>query len=91
VWARKLLTLWHTPDDMARAYTEVIASAFASGLTWSSAHGDRPVYCPSPGLKGSEALGALERFLGDHPDMADRTYGDPLAASLALAFPCTPK
>ena len=30
----------------------------------------------------------VEKFLQDHPDMAEKTYGDAVAASLSLAFPC---
>ena len=33
-------------------------------------------------------MGALKRFLEDHPDMAERPYGDALAATLSRAFPC---
>ena len=40
-------------------------------------------------MKGSEAMSAFERFLVDHPDMADRPYGDALAASLSREFPCS--
>jgi hypothetical protein len=39
-------------------------------------------------LKGSDAIPALERFLADHPDMAEKTYGDAPAATLSRAFPC---
>lgn len=34
---------------------------------------------------------ALERFVADHPDMAETPYGDALAATLAGAFPCPAK
>jgi hypothetical protein len=33
---------------------------------------------------------AFERFLADHLDMAERPYGDAMAASLSRAFPCQP-
>ena len=71
-----------------RMLAEVIASAFASGLSWSSAHGGKEVYCPPPNLKGPEFMIDVEKFLQDHPDMAEKTYGDAVAASLSLAFPC---
>ena len=31
----------------------------------------KPVYCPPPNQKGSEALSAFERFLADHPAIRD--------------------
>lgn len=48
--ARRLLTGWKDPDQATHFVAEVIASAFASGLSWSAAHGDKPVYCPPEGL-----------------------------------------
>ncbi len=39
---------------------EVIASAFASGLSWSTSLGGKEVYCPSPGLKGQQVMSAFE-------------------------------
>ena len=46
------------------------------------------VYCPPPGLKGHEIMVAFERFLEDNPDMAERPYGDAMAATLSRAFAC---
>ena len=66
----------------------MIASAFASGLSWSSAHGGKEVYCPPPDLKGQEVMIGFEKFLQDNPDMAEKPYGDAMAASLSRAFPC---
>ena len=51
---------------------EVIASAFASGLSWSSAHGGREVYCRPPGLKGQQVMAGFEKFLEENPDMAEK-------------------
>ena len=31
---------------------------------------------------------ALQKFLEEHPDMAERPYGDAMAASLGVAYPC---
>ena len=67
---------------------EVIASALAGGLDWSAALGGKKVYCLSPGLKGADAMSALEQFLDDNSDMAERRYGDALAASVSRALPC---
>jgi hypothetical protein len=89
--ARRLLSGWKDPDQNTHLLAEVIASAFASGLSWSAAHGDKPVYCPPPDLKGAQAMSALEQFLKDHPDAAGKPYGDALAASLSLAFRCPTK
>jgi hypothetical protein len=70
---------------------EVIASAFASGMSWAGMIQGHPVYCPpSPAaLTGNQVMIALERFLSDNPDAADKTYGFALSASLTRAFPCT--
>ena len=86
--ARRLIDGWKAADQSTHLLAEVIASAFAGGLSWSAAHGDKPVYCPPPDLKGAQALSALEQFLKDHPDAAGKPYGDALAASLGLAFRC---
>jgi hypothetical protein len=55
-----------------RMLAEVIASAFASGLSWSSAHGGREVYCHPPGLKGQQVMAGFEKFLEENPDMAEK-------------------
>jgi len=86
--ARKLLSGWRDQDPSMHMLAEVIASAFASGLDWSGALGDKKVYCPPPGLKGQQIMSAFEQLLGDNPDMAERPYGDAMAASLSRAFPC---
>ena len=87
--ARRLLSNWKSDDPMMSMVAEVIASAFATGLSTAGSLSGKPVYCPPPGAKGSEALSALERFLADHPDLAERPYGDALAASLRQQFPCS--
>jgi Rap1a immunity proteins len=86
--ARRLLSNWKSDDSMMSMIAEVIASAFATGLITAGSLSGKPIYCPPPGAKGSEALSTLERFLADHPDMADRPYGEALAASLIQEFPC---
>jgi hypothetical protein len=48
----------------------------------------KEVFCPPPGLKGQRIMSAFEQFLEDNPDMAERPYGDAMAASLSRAFPC---
>jgi Rap1a immunity proteins len=87
--ARRLLSDWKSDDSMMSMIAEVIASAFATGLITAGSLSGKPIYCPPPGAKGSEALSTLERFLADHPDMADRPYGEALAASLIQEFPCS--
>jgi hypothetical protein len=87
--ARRLLEGWKTPDEEeTRELAEVIASAFASGLTWSAQHGDKAVYCPPAALKGGEVMSALERYIAGHPEAAEKAYSDALAAALSAAFPC---
>ena len=71
-----------------RLVAEVIASAFSSGLSWRGSLAGKEVYCPPPGLKGHEIMVAFERFLEDNPDMAERPYGDAMAATLSRAFAC---
>ena len=71
-----------------RMVAEVIASAFASGLSWKSLLGGKEVYCPPPGLKGGQVMTTLEQFLASNPDLAEKSYGDAMATSLSRAFPC---
>ena len=86
--ARRLLSGWKAEDPSMRMLAEVIASAFASGPSWSASMGDKAVHCPPPDLKGHEVMIAFEQFLGDNPDMAEKPYGDAMAASLSREFPC---
>ena len=39
-------------------------------------------------LKGQEVMTDFEKFLQDHPDTAEKPYGDAMAASLSREFPC---
>jgi len=55
-------------------------------LAWFPA--GKEIYCPPPGLKGHENMLSFEQFLNDNPDMADKPYGDAMAATLVRAFPC---
>jgi hypothetical protein len=34
---------------------------------------------------------AFERFLKENPDLAERPYGDVMAATLSRAYPCQTK
>jgi len=74
------------------AVAEVIASAFASGMSWAGTIEGHPLYCPPPNgaFTGSQAMSILENFIADHPEMADETYGLALSAGLRRAFPCAP-
>ena len=36
-------------------------------------------------------MSAFERFLADNPDMAEKPYGDAMAATLTRTFPCQPR
>ena len=86
--ARRLLLSWKDKDPSMSMVAEVIAAAFSSGLSWRGSLGGKEVYCPPPGLKGHEIMGAFEKFLEENPEMADKQYGDAMAASLSRAFPC---
>ena len=86
--ARRLLSSWKGEDPSMRLVAEVIASAFASGLSWRGSLAGKEVYCPPPDLKGHEIMVAFERFIEKNPDMAERPYGDAMAATLSRAFPC---
>jgi hypothetical protein len=86
--ARRLLAAWKGEDPNMKMVAEVIASAFASGLSWKATFGGKEVYCPPEGLKGGQVMIALEQFLASNPDLAEKPYGDAMAASLSRAFPC---
>ena len=86
--ARRLLAGWKDPDLPTRLLVEVIAGAFSNGLSLRGSLAGREVYCPPPGLSGHKIMSAFAQFLEDNPDMAERPYGDALAASLRRAFPC---
>jgi len=86
--ARRLLAGWKDPDPSTSMLAEVIASAFASGLSWRGSLAGKEVYCPPPDLKGRQVMIVFEKFLEENPDMAERPYGDAMAASLGRAFPC---
>jgi hypothetical protein len=90
--ARALVAAWKDADPGMAAVAEVIASAFAGGMSWAGKIEGHPVYCPPPtgALTGNQVMSILERFVSDTPDAGDKTYGFPLSASLSRAFPCTP-
>jgi Rap1a immunity proteins len=67
---------------------KMVAAAFGSGLSWRGSLGGKDIYCPPPGLKGAQVMPAFEKFLEENPDMAERPYGDAMAASLSRAYPC---
>jgi hypothetical protein len=86
--ARGLLSAWKSDDPNMRMVAEVIASAFASGLSWKGTLAEKDVYCPPQGLTGGQVMRALEQFLPGNPNFAEKTYGDAMAISLTHAFPC---
>ena len=43
---------------------------------------------PAAKPEGHEVMTDFERFLEDNPDMAEKQYGDAMAATLSRAFPC---
>jgi hypothetical protein len=86
--ARALLAAWKDQDPSATLAAELIAGAFAGGLSWGGKLDGKKVFCPPDGLTGRQIRSAFERLLGDNPDMAEQPYGDTMAASLSRAFPC---
>ena len=86
--ALRLLLGWKDRDPNTRMLAEVIASAFSTGLSWRGELAGKEVYCPPASLKGHEIMVAFERFVADNPAMAQRPYGDAMAATLSREFPC---
>ena len=86
--ARRLVAEWSGQDPERSMLAEVIASAFAGGLSWRGSLAAKEIYCPPPDFKGGQVMTALQKFLEEHPDMAERPYDDAMAASLSLAYPC---
>jgi hypothetical protein len=66
----------------------VIASGFASGLSWRGSLVGKESFERGPGLNRHEIMSAFEHFLGHNPEMAEKPYGDAMAASLSRTFPC---
>lgn len=89
--AKGLLSAWKGEDPNMRMVAEVVASAFASGLSWKGTLAGKDVYCPPQGLKGGQVMTALDQFLASNPTFAEKTYGDAMAISLSRAFPCQPQ
>ena len=79
---RRLLTAWKGDDPNMRMVAEMIASTFASGFAWGGEAAGKQVYCPPADLKAQQVMSALETYLADNPDMAERPYGDAMAATL---------
>ncbi len=90
--AQALVADWKNGDDEMAAVAEVIASAFASGMSWAGTIVGHPLYCPPSAVAftGNQAMSILDNFIADHPDTADKTYGLALSAGLRRAFPCAP-
>ncbi len=90
--ARALVADWKAGDREMAAVAEVIASSFASGMSWAGTIAGHPLYCapPTEAFTGNQAMSILESFIADHPETADKTYGLALSASLRHAFPCAP-
>jgi hypothetical protein len=74
--AQGLLSAWKGEDPNVRMVAEVIASAFASGLSWKGTLAGTDVYWPPQGLKGDQVMTALDQFLASNSNFADKTYGD---------------
>lgn len=59
--AQRLLASWKEDDPGMRMIAEVIASAFASGMSWAGTIEGHPVYCPpsTAPLVGKQLMGIL--------------------------------
>jgi hypothetical protein len=86
--AQHLLDSWKGEDPGMRMVAEVISSVFASGFCWGGDAPGKRAYCAPPDFKGPQLMGAFETFVGDHPALAERPYGEAMAATLRTAFPC---
>jgi hypothetical protein len=84
---RALVADWKEGDREMAAVAEVIASAFASGMSWAGTIEGHPLYCPPPigAFTDKQAMSIPESFIADHPKTADKTYGLALSASLRQA------
>ena len=51
------------------AVAEVIASTFASGMSWAGTIEGHPLYCPPPigEFTGNQVMNIFENFIVDHP------------------------
>jgi len=85
--ARRLLDGWKAPDDNTRMLAEVVASVFASRFSWAGSIDSKPLYCPPAGSNRAQVTAAFKELLAEHPDMAEKPYGDALAATLTGVFP----
>src|SRR5208282_728953 len=71
--ARALVADWKDADRGMAAVAEVIASAFASGMSWAGAIEGHPVYCPpTVALTGNQVMSVLETLVADNPDADDK-------------------
>jgi hypothetical protein len=70
--AQGLLSAWKGDDRNMRMVAEVIASAFASGLSWRGTLAGKEVYCPPQGLEGAQVMAALDQFLASNPTLPRR-------------------
>jgi hypothetical protein len=72
--ARALPAAWKDADPGMAKVAEVIASAFASGMSWAGTIQGHPVYCPPPNapLTANQLMTVLDSFATDHPDAVDK-------------------
>ena len=89
VSAQRLLSSGQDGDPGMKMFTEVIASAFASGFLWGGYAPGKHTYCAQSDIKGSAIMSAFQQFLRDHPGMVGAPYGAAMAATLREAFACT--
>jgi hypothetical protein len=86
--AQRLLESWKGEDSGMKMVADVIASAFASGPSWWGTLFGMEIYCPPEGFKGGQVMTALNQFLASSWDLAEKSYGDGMAAAITHAFPC---
>src|SRR5208283_1543915 len=85
-----LVADWENGDREMAAVAEVIASAFASGMSWAGTIEGHPLSPPTVAFTGNKVMRILESFIADHPETADKIYGFALSASLRPAVPRGP-
>ena len=86
--AQRLLSAWKGEDPSMKMVAEVIASAFSSGLSWKGSARRKGTLLSAVGAEGRQVMTTPEHFLEHNPKMAEKSYGDAMAASLSRAFPC---
>jgi hypothetical protein len=84
--------MWKDPDRSAMMVAEVIASAFASGMSAPAALSEKPIYCPPTDrtFNGRQVMTLLDGFVGANPDAAEKPMASRCPPVCARRFPVLP-